>query len=97
MLVYKADPVLAKSAGRERQRNCASSDCECGSGIWFIESRQNLDERGFARTVLTQQAMHFLPADGEIDMVQCPYAAEMLRQVAQLDDGRRRSVRARAP
>jgi hypothetical protein len=50
----------------------------------FVETREDLDERRLARTVLPKQPMHFPGADGQIDAAERVYAAELLGEVTNL-------------
>src|SRR5690242_17560169 len=43
-----------------------------------IRAGQHLDQGGFPCAILADQAMNGIPLDGETDIVDCPYAREIL-------------------
>lgn len=47
-----------------------------GSGIFFVDTCQNLHQRGFTRTVLPHQGMHFALFHFKADMVQRMHTRE---------------------
>jgi hypothetical protein len=56
------------------------------SGISFVDTTYDLDDRGLAGTVLAHERMHFASAHGKANMVNCQDAFECLFEIPNLKD-----------
>ena len=65
----------ARDRVRDRHRLAVDQDLAL---VGLVRSRQDLDERGLARSVLPEQAVHLAGPDVEVDTVECACAGELL-------------------
>ena len=85
VLIDHAD-AEAERAARRIDADVTAADAD-PAGVGLRHPREDAHQRGLARPVLAQQAVHLARADREVDVVVRDDARERLRDADQLDGG----------
>ena len=83
MLMDKRQTFALGRTWRHRQLHHLAMDLQLRSRLGHVKAGQDLDECGFAGSVLAQQAEHFARQQIERNVIECLLAAEALGQMPQ--------------
>ena len=78
---------------RIRQRTRRLSSEFYGAGIGLVDTRQNLDQRGFAGAILAEQRVNLAATDIKVDMIESKRRGEALDEAAHNEERRGPAVR----